>query len=155
MAKEIERKFLVATDSWRDNVIDKTPMRQGYIRSIDCTVRIRIAGTTGYITIKGRATNFTRDEYEYKIPLKDAEEMLANLCLGGTVEKYRYRIVFDSKEWVVDEFIGNNRGLVVAEIELSDEHEKFIFPEWLGEEVSHDSNYTNAALAMKPYITRQ
>ena len=153
MPKEIERKYLVSTDSWRNQTEDKTPMRQGYIRSIDCTVRVRIAGTTGFLTIKGRTANFTRDEYEYEIPLCDAAEMLNNLCQGGSVEKFRYRVIVDGNEWVVDEFTGLNSGLIMAEIELSTEYQAFTSPTWLGLEVSHDSRYTNGALAMKPYST--
>lgn len=153
MPKEIERKFLVATDSWRNKTADKTPMRQGYVRALDCTVRVRIAGATGYLTIKGRTSNFTRDEYEYEIPLCDAEEMLNNLCQGGSVEKFRYRVIVDGNEWVVDEFIGINSGLIMAEIELTAENQTFTTPEWLGEEVSHDSRYTNGSLAMQPYST--
>lgn len=153
MGKEIERKFLVENDVWRNAIADKTQMRQGYIRSIDCTVRVRIAGTTGYLTIKGRTENFTRDEYEYEIPLRDAEEMLNNLCRGGSVEKFRYRVIVDGDEWVVDEFTGLNAGLIMAEIELNAESQSFTTPNWLGKEVSHDSRYTNGALAMKPYST--
>ena len=153
MPKEIERKFLVATDAWRNKIEDKTSMRQGYVRALDCTVRIRIAGTTGYLTIKGRTSNFTRDEYEYEIPLQDAEEMLSNLCHGGCVEKFRYRVIVDGSEWVVDEFSGLNDGLIMAEIELTAENQTFTTPQWLGEEVSHNSRYTNGALAMKPYST--
>ncbi len=153
MGKEIERKYLLANDAWRDAVLDKTPMRQGYIRALDCTVRVRIAGITGFLTIKGRTENFTRDEYEYEIPLQDAAEMLNNLCLAGCVEKFRYRIIVDGDEWVIDEFTGRNHGLVMAEIELITEDQVFTTPEWLGREVSHDSRYTNGALAMKPYST--
>ena len=153
MPKEIERKFIVATDTWRNNIEDKTPMCQGYIRSLDCTVRVRVAGTTGYLTLKGRTSNFTRDEYEYEIPLQDAKEMLNKLCHGGSVEKFRYRIIVDGDEWVVDEFIGKNAGLIMAEIELTAENQSFSTPEWLGKEVSHDSRYTNGALAMKPFST--
>jgi adenylate cyclase len=153
MPKEIERKFIVATDTWRNSIEDKTPMRQGYIRALDCTVRVRIAGTTGYLTIKGRTSNITRDEYEYEIPLQEAEEMLNNLCHGGNVGKLRYRVIVDGDEWVVDEFIGQNAGLIMAEIELTTENQSFTTPEWLGKEVSHDSRYTNGALAMKPFST--
>jgi adenylate cyclase len=153
MPKEIERKFIVATDTWRNSIEDKTPMRQGYIRALDCTVRVRIAGTTGYLTIKGRTSNITRDEYEYEIPLQEAEEMLNSLCQGGSVEKLRYRVIVDGDEWVVDEFIGQNAGLIMAEIELTTENQSFTTPEWLGKEVSHDSRYTNGALAMKPFST--
>ncbi|MCF6174945.1 MAG: CYTH domain-containing protein [Victivallaceae bacterium] len=153
MPKEIERKFLVITNAWCNKTENKTPMRQGYVRAIDCTVRVRIAETTGYLTIKGRTENFTRDEYEYEIPLQDAEEMLNNLCHGGSVEKFRYKVIVDGNEWVIDEFTGLNRGLIMAEIELNSETQSFSTPEWLGEEVSHDSRYTNGALAMKPYST--
>lgn len=151
MGKEIERKFLVGTDSWRQVASNKTFIRQGYIRSLDCTVRVRIAGTTGYLTIKGRTTNFTRDEYEYQIPLQDAEAMLTNLCLAGIVEKYRYQVIFKGNEWVIDEFTGKNFGLIMAEIEMPNEQYAFNSPDWLGKEVSHDSRYTNGALAMTPY----
>ena len=149
--EEIERKFLVRTDAWRSLATGRR-MRQGYLGSSqEALVRVRSTGDTGFLTIKGAHAGITRREYEYEIPVADAEDMLATLCGGRVVEKTRYRIPHDGMLWEVDEFHGANEGLVTAEIELDQEDQHFAKPDWIGEEVSLDPRYANAALAVRPY----
>lgn len=149
MALEIERKFLVTSDAWR-----ATPgirLRQGYLnRDKDRTVRVRIAGNDAFLTVKGRTTGTTRAEFEYAIPLADAEQLLA-LCDGPLIDKIRRVVVHQGSQWEVDEFLGDNAGLVVAEIELQSEDQAFARPDWLGQEVSADTRYFNSSLATHPY----
>jgi adenylate cyclase len=151
MHHEIERKFLVRKDLWY--AVHKpagTGMIQGYLVLDDRkTIRVRVTETGGWLTIKGPAKNATRLEYEISIPRKDALEILENFT-GSRIEKNRYRIEFEKKIWEVDEFYGENDGLILAEIELKSEDEPFIHPQWLGEEVTTDLRYTNAFLAVKP-----
>jgi adenylate cyclase len=155
MATEIERKFLVKGDQWRA-LASATLFRQGYL-SIDKerTVRIRVAGERGYLTIKGRSSGISRAEFEYEIPLADAEQMLDTLCIKPLIEKRRHRIVYGRHVWEVDEFLGDNQGLIVAEIELGHETENFERPEWIGVEVSNDARYFNSNLSRHPYSTWQ
>jgi CYTH domain-containing protein len=160
MATETERKFLLKNDSWRTdehgNQRTGTPYKQGYlISSKERTVRIRIAGEKGFITIKGAAPEGTlaRPEYEYQIPLSDAEELFENLCLPDRIEKTRYKIPFEGYIWEVDVFHGNNEGLIMAEVELTNEHEEVVLPSWIDTEVSHDERYFNGMLAKNPYKT--
>jgi adenylate cyclase len=152
MPQEIERKFLVKNDSWRAAAGDGVELRQAFVfsRESRCVVRIRTAMTTAFITMKGQRENISRAEYEYEIPLVDAEEMLL-LCDSHAVEKVRYPVIHAGYMWVVDVFSGNNTGLVLAEIELSSEDEIFDFPAWVGEEVSSDDRYCNSRLALHPY----
>jgi adenylate cyclase len=151
MGKEIERKFLVKNDSWKAIAHGKR-YRQGYLSTVkERTVRIRTAGDQGYITIKGITQGASRAEYEYETPLKDANEMLDQLCLRPLIEKTRYRIPQGDIVWEVDEFEGDNRGLTVAEVELKDEHQKFTMPDWIGQEVTDDPRYFNANLVSKPF----
>src|SRR3712207_6723622 len=131
MASEIERKFLVKGDSWR-SLGTGTLYRQGYLTAKkECSVRVRIAGDQGYITIKGPTTGFTRAEFEYPIPIEDAQEMLDKLSEGPLIEKTRYRIEWDGLIWEVDEFAGENQGLIVAEVELTDENQIIELPDWI------------------------
>ena len=152
MGVEIERKFLVKKELWA--ALEK-PLgkhyRQGYLmNSEDRVVRVRIAGDHGFITIKGAAQGISRLEYEYEIPKSDAEEMLERFQPEGT-EKIRYRIPEDSGlVWEVDEFLGANEGLIVAEIELTNEDQSFTRPHWLDQEVTHDERYANSNLALRP-----
>jgi len=152
MGVEIERKFLVKKELWA--ALEK-PLgkhyRQGYLmNSEDRVVRVRIAGDHGFITIKGAAQGISRLEYEYEIPKSDAEEMLDRFQPEGT-EKIRYRIPEDSGlVWEVDEFLAANAGLIVAEIELTDEDQSFTRPAWLDQEVTHDERYANSNLALRP-----
>ncbi len=150
MAREIERKFLVNGFSWR------TPagirIRQGYLSTDkERTVRVRTVGGRAFLTIKGSPVGLARPEFEYAIPVHDAVTLLDQLCPRPLIEKTRHRVVFQGHTWEVDEFSGANNGLVLAEIELADEDEAFARPEWLGEEVTHDPRYYNAALVAHPY----
>lgn len=149
--KEIERKFLVINDNWREGLVG-TDYRQGYLTdgSTPATCRVRIAGDRGFLTIKGPPTGISRDEFEYEIPHTDATSLLV-LCTGGIIEKQRYLLPWHGLIWEIDVFYGANAGLVVAEIELQNEAQAFPHPEWLGDEVSSDPRYTNAALARVPY----
>ncbi len=151
MAKEIERKFLMANDTWRGLAQGKR-YRQGYLSTVkERTVRVRTAGDKAYLTIKGISVGASRSEYEYEIPFADATEMLDQLCEHPLVEKTRYRIPYDGLVWEVDEFEGENRGLITAEVELTDEKEAVAIPEWIGKEVTGDPKYFNANLVAKPF----
>jgi adenylate cyclase len=147
---EIERKFLLAGDGWRA-LGQPVLLRQGYLSSNPArVVRVRIEGDHAYITIKGKSSGATRAEWEYPIPLPDANELLA-LCEQPLVEKYRRKIEFAGKVWEVDEFIGANQGLVLAEIELSAEDQQFDKPQWIGADVTGDARYYNSNLVRNPY----
>lgn len=154
MGVEIERKFLVISDSWRENAEDCTRYVQGYLsREAGRTVRVRIAGEKAFLTIKGRPPEHApleTPEFEYAIPKADAEEML-RLCLPGVIDKTRCRITHAGKVFEVDEFAGENAGLIVAEIELASSAESFARPAWLGQEVTEDPRYKNANLSVTPY----
>lgn len=151
MAYEIERKFLVTSDEYRQLAMPVKYM-QGYISILpDRVIRVRIAGENAYLTVKIKLSNLVRKEYEYKIPLKDAEEMLEDSCTTGCIEKIRYTFPFEGHIWEVDEFGGENEGLVVAEIELPAEDTPFAKPSWTGEEVTDDDRYLNANLSVNPY----
>jgi adenylate cyclase len=153
MGTEIERKFLVKGDSWRAQARGKR-YRQGYLSTVkERTVRVRVAGEQGFVTIKGVTVGAARAEYEYEIPLPDANEMLDRLCERPLVEKTRYRIPQGDVVWEIDEFAGDNRGLIVAEVELKDERQTVTLPEWIGEEVTGDPRYFNANLVAKPFTT--
>ncbi len=150
MAVEIERKFLVAGDAWREGAEAET-YAQGYLsRGTGRTVRIRLAGKKGYLTVKGPVTGLSRDEFEYPIPAEDARSMLL-LCDGPIIEKKRHRIPHAGHLWEVDEFLGDNAGLVVAEVELSSEAETPSLPPWVGREVTGDPRYYNSNLTVHPY----
>jgi adenylate cyclase len=151
MAWEIERKFLVKNDSWRSGAERAVKMVQGYIAggAGAPTVRVRIAGDRGILTIKGKAAGLIRSEFEYDIPLADARFMLEHLCGVRIVEKTR----FYCGRWEIDEYAGLNAGLLTAEIELASPDEVFDLPEWLGKEVSDDPAYTNSSLSKRPYTT--
>jgi len=152
MAQEIERKFLVKGD-YKSSSKKKTRITQGYLSSVpERTVRVRIKGDKGFITIKGigNASGTSRYEWEKEIPVSDAKELL-EICEPGVIDKTRYLIDSGKHTFEVDEFYGDNDGLTVAEVELSDENEDFIKPEWLGEEVTGDVKYFNAMLMKNPY----
>jgi CYTH domain-containing protein len=149
MAVEIERKFRVVGDAWRTD--HGTRYRQGYLsRDPERTVRVRIADDQAFLTIKGRTVGASRPEFEYPIPLADAEQLLG-LCDGPLIEKTRHHIRHHDIIWEVDEFAGDNTGLVIAEIELASEDHAFASPPWLGQEVTHDPRYYNANLSVNPY----
>jgi adenylate cyclase len=152
MADEIERKFLVTDDSWRARVDHSVRQIQGYLGSVDtCSIRIRVEGDQANLNIKSATLGVSRREYDYSIPLDEAEEMLAQLCRKPLIEKTRHHIHAGKHTWEVDEFHGDNAGLIVAEIELVHPDEPFKRPDWLGEEVSHDTRYYNVCLVEHPY----
>ncbi len=151
MALEIERKFLVA-DDYKLSATSCERIAQGYLASgAGCTVRVRVRGDRGYLTIKGpSADGVSRSEWEYEVPAREALEMLA-LCSSGVIDKCRYLVPFAGHTFEVDEFYGDNEGLTVAEVELSSVDEQFARPEWLGEEVTGDVRYYNSSLARNPF----
>ena len=151
MGQEIERKFLVRGDDWRGLATGKT-YRQGYLSTVkERTVRVRTIDDKGFLTIKGISRGVSRSEFEYEIPAEEANELLDDLCERPLIEKRRYKIPAGRHTWEVDEFLGENDGLIVAEIELASESEAFERPSWIGEEVSSDPRYFNANLIRNPY----
>ena len=151
MPLEIERKFLVDTRKW--NPTDKgTRLVQAYL-SIDPnpTVRVRIAGEKAFLTIKGRSKTVSRPEFEYEIPVDDAQQMM-KLAISNPVEKIRYKIMHENFLWEVDVFLGKNDGLVIAELELESENQTFPRPDWLLNEVSGDQRYYNSYLSKHPFL---
>jgi len=148
---EIERKFLVRGEEWK-TWSKPVLLRQGYLSSApERVVRVRIEGDEAMLTIKGRNVGAARNEWEYPIPIKDASVLLDQLCEQPLIEKYRYRIEYRGFIWEIDEFFGENTGLVVAEIELQSEDQAFDKPDWIGDEVTHDPRYFNANLIRHPY----
>ena len=151
MPKEIERKFLVTGDGWRAKGVGKR-YRQGYLSTVkERTVRVRTVDEKGSITVKGISIGAARSEYEYEIPAADANEMLDRLCERPLIEKMRYRIPMAGVVWEVDEFAGENRGLIVAEVELESEEQQVSLPDWIGREVTDDPRYFNATLVAHPF----
>ncbi len=150
MGTEIERKFLVKEGAWRE--ASATRYRQGYLSTVkERTVRVRTISDKGYLTIKGITVGASRAEFEYEIPVADAEEMLDTLCEKPLIEKNRYKVADGALTWEVDEFFGENAGLIIAEIELQSENQSFDKPEWVTEEVTADPRYYNANLIDNPY----
>jgi adenylate cyclase len=151
MHLEIERKFLINGNEWR--IATGVKFSQGYLnRNKTRTVRVRVAGNQGFLTIKGATVGATRLEFEYEIPLMDAENLL-ELCEKPIIQKIRYEIEYKGLMWEIDEFHGENAGLVIAEIELLSEGQSFEKPSWVGEEVTYDPRYFNSNLAQNPYCT--
>ena len=158
MGIEIERKFLPVNDGWRAAAHRVVPMAQGYLNDLalvdsgamQASVRVRIEGDAAFLNIKSRELGASRQEFEYPVPVADARALL-KLCVGGLVEKHRHYVEHAGHLWEVDEFLGDNAGLVVAEIELDDAGEAFERPDWLGVEVTDDARYYNLALASRPY----
>lgn len=152
MGKEIERKFLVKGNSYRAAASRHKHIIQAYLSAdADATVRLRIMDDKAYITVKSRNEGCRRGEWEYEIPADDARQMIEQCHLDDVIEKTRYYIEFDRHTWEVDEFAGRLAGLVVAEIELSSEDDKFAKPEFIGEEVTGDSRYYNSSLLKLSY----
>jgi len=152
MAVEIERKFLLADDQWRQQARSKSKFCQGYLSCTpERTVRVRVADDCGWLTVKGKNYGASRAEYEYEIPVNDAQQMLAQLCEQPIIEKWRYRVEFKGHVWEIDEFLGDNNGLLVAEVELTREDEEFLRPTWLGNEVTDDQRYFNSNLIKHPF----
>jgi adenylate cyclase len=152
MGIEIERKFLVKKDKWAQVVkTHRSLFRQGYIVSDPLkTIRVRLTDTEAFLTIKGQTVGASRPEFEYSIPPEDAQQMLDNLCTSE-LSKIRYFIPHDGHTWEVDEFLGLNEGLIVAEIELDAEDARFSLPEWVDKEVTSEKKYTNSNLSVNPY----
>jgi adenylate cyclase len=147
---EIERKFLLLNNLWKSEAVG-VHYKQAYLNEKgDNTIRVRIEGNQAKLTIKSKATNISRMEFEYDIPMEDAEKLFL-IAKTPAVEKYRYKIEYAGNIWEVDEFLGDNEGLVIAEIELESENQTFQKPSWIGMEVSGDKRYTNANLARNPY----
>lgn len=152
MPQEIERKFLVDQTRWEQTAKPQGELlRQGYLHAdANKAIRVRVKGNKAYLTIKGKTTGAARSEFEYEIPVADATELLDTLAVSE-LSKIRYEVPFEGKTWEVDEFLGANQGLLVAEIELLHENEPFTLPLWALEEVTHDARYYNANLAEKPF----
>ena len=152
MGKEIERKFLIDIEKWL--LVEKPDgqlYRQGYLLTDpQKTIRVRLSETNGFLTIKGISIGATRAEYEYEIPIQDAKELLDNFSISE-LSKVRYKIIYNKKLWEVDEFLADNKGLIVAEIELKDENEHFDLPEWIDKEVTGEEKYYNSNLTINPY----
>ena len=149
MGIEIERKFLVIGDAWRTPT--GVAIGQGYLnRDKNRTVRVRVAGSQAFLTIKGPSRGATRQEFEYPIPVEDALQLL-ELCDGTVIRKTRHLVIQDGNRWEVDEFHADNQGLVVAEIELTTEDQTFAKPDWLGREVTDDPRYFNSNLISRPF----
>jgi adenylate cyclase len=148
MGREIERKFLVVSDGWRAGAIGSALLRQGYLSSnAKATVRVRTRDDAqAVLTLKGAAQGISRAEYEYEIPIADARELLG-MAEPHVIEKRRYRVPHAGLTWEVDVFAGRHAGLVIAEVELTDERQAVALPEWVGAEVSHDDRYNNASLS--------
>lgn len=154
MAIEIERKFLLKSDNWRSQVSHHATIRQGYLsRDAQSSVRIRIAGGKANINVKSTEDGIYRLEYEYDIPLEDAEEMLKLVAHRPLIEKTRHIVHWGGHCWEIDEFFGDNNGLIVAEVELGGVDEAFERPPWIGKEVSTDARYYNSNLSKLPYAS--
>ncbi|MCB1761172.1 MAG: CYTH domain-containing protein [Gammaproteobacteria bacterium] len=152
MGFEIERKFLVINDRWKENVISRSRLQQGYLANqANASVRVRIADDNAWLNIKSTTIGISRLEFEYAIPRQDAEEMLAQIAQKPFIDKTRYRVRCGDHIWDLDQFDGENLGLVVAEVELESEDQPFEMPVWAGEEVSQDTRYYNVNLIKHPY----
>ncbi|NLG89604.1 MAG: CYTH domain-containing protein [Clostridiaceae bacterium] len=153
MAKEIERRFLVKNTSFREKSTGIL-YRQGYLSTDPkAVVRVRTAGNKAFISIKGARSGISRSEFEYEIPFEDADEIMRDLCKKPIIKKYRYMINYKGYTWEIDEFLDENEGLIIAEVELEYEEEPFPKPDFIGEEVTHDSRYLNSNLVNHPYKT--
>lgn len=151
MGKEIERKFLLKNNKWKTFATDRFVIKQGYLNTDkERTVRVRIKGTKGFLTIKGVNRGMTRLEFEYQIPLREAEQMIL-LCEQPIIDKTRYIIPKKDHTWEIDIFRGDNEGLAIAEVELMSEDHKVPIPRWVGQEVTHDPRYYNSSLVKTPY----
>jgi adenylate cyclase len=152
MAIEIERKFRVIDDGWRVAVGTSTLLRQGYLANTKrASIRVRLAGEAAVLSVKAMTPGRARAEFEADIAAADAQEMLAQLCEGPLIEKWRHIVVHAGDRWEIDEFLGDNTGLVIAELELEFEQQQFARPAWLGEEVTDDQRYYNFRLSQHPY----
>ncbi len=149
---EIERKFLLLDDSWREGIGNSVKIVQGYLANTERgSIRVRLQGEQASLNIKSMTIGVSRTEFEYAIPLSDARDILKNLCMRPAIEKIRYYVSQAPHTWEIDVFEGDNQGLVMAEIELSHAEETFTRPAWLGEEVSNDERYYNVSLVKHPF----
>ena len=149
---ENERKFLLRNDSWRGDAYDAQRLRQGYLNNeIRCSVRVRVSADRGWLNIKSATIGPQRQEFEYEIPMDEAHQLLDTLSLKPLIEKVRYHVDTGDHVWEIDEFEGDNAGLVVAEIELKHPDEAFSKPDWVGDEVTHDPRYYNTCLSRHPF----
>jgi len=152
MAVEIERKYLVNSMVWKSQVDEGTKLFQGYMANTQkAAIRVRIAGERAWLTLKSASTGIRRLEFEYSLPIADAEQILDEFCLGQVIHKTRYRLPLGGHVWEIDVFHDANEGLVMAEIELENELENFTLPDWIGQEVSGDKRYYNSYLSQNPY----
>lgn len=156
MPQEIERKFLVTGDGWRARIERRLDIRQGYLSlEAERAVRVRVLAGADKIearlTVKGAMEGIARPEYEYPIPVEDAEELLAHLCIRPLIEKRRHIVPWGGLDWEIDEFFGENAGLIVAEVELDAADTEISLPAWVGADVTSDARYANAALVRQPY----
>jgi adenylate cyclase len=152
MGVEIERKFLLSSDAWRDEVVAQADMIQGYLALTNrCSVRVRISGEEATLNFKGLTIGIRRSEFEYSIPVADARAMIDEYCGEHLIDKRRHLVDHAGSRWEIDEFRGANAGLVVAELELDDPEERFARPSWLGREVTDELRYYNIALLERPY----
>jgi adenylate cyclase len=152
MGIEIERKFRLQDDRWRAEIRESTLLRQGYLANTPrASMRVRLAGSQGWLSVKAMTVGLARAEFEYPIPAAEAEHMLGQLCEGPGIEKWRHEVVHDGSAWEIDEFLGENAGLVIAELELETEEQPFTRPAWLGAEVTSEERYYNFRLAQHPY----
>ena len=156
MAREIERKFLLKNQEWKSLAHQQTHFAQGYLNDITdknskSSVRVRIEGDKANMNIKSLEIGLSRDEYEYEIPLEDGQKILATLATGPVIEKVRYLVKVNQHTWEIDEFFGENEGLVVAEVELQSESEEFEIPSWAGREVTEEVRFYNISLSKNPY----
>ena len=152
MAYEIERKFLISSDRWRDQSHHRIEMKQAYLSNTDkVSLRVRVTDDAAFISAKSMTRDIRRHEFEYEIPLHDAEFMLMHMSQGSPIIKTRHLVFVDDHLWEIDEFHGDNEGLIVAEVELKHEDEEFTRPDWLGDEVSTDERYFNMNLVKYSY----
>lgn len=152
MALEIERKFLVLSEAWRSSIQRKEEFKQGYLaNNATCSIRVRISGNHATLNIKSATIGTLRQEYDYSIPFSEGYEILNRLCRPSVIEKTRYYLEYGRHLWEIDEFKGDNEGLIIAEIELDRQDEVFEKPVWVGQEVSNDIRYYNVSLLMHPY----
>jgi adenylate cyclase len=152
MNLEIERKFLVKGDGWRSQAVASATLRQGYLANTAASsVRVRITGSAGWLSVKAMRRGRSREEFEYAIPLEDAKALISGFTEGPLIEKTRHQVPVGDHRYEVDEFHGVNRGLVVAEVELDDADEVFTRPDWLGDEVTEDARFYNFRLALEPF----
>ncbi len=152
MAKEIERKFRVVGDAWRAEIRRSTLLRQGYLaNTARASIRVRLSEDEALLSVKAMTPGMSRDEYEVPLQIEVGREMLDRLCEGLAIEKWRHIVVHDRDEWEIDEFLAENAGLVIAELELESEDQRFSSPPWLGPEVTHEERYYNFRLSQKPF----